>query len=631
MSTIYFTNTASSGDGSLRQALGDAAEGDVVAPDPSVFPAGTTVEIELASRLEVRTALTLDADATRIRLRHVNAAAGNVFYAYPSASYFRAVGVDFIGRVVAYASECTFRRCLFAGNAATGMGIGCSSNTQALNLYDCVVVGVKNAAIQASSPATFVTITRSTIAGNAASLNVYNAPTVVDSIVDPVCSTVGFLAAPPDVIATSSDALPWENWNLRLLPSSSYASGATSAEGEVDLDGKVRGRTVGTSPTTYAVGAYERTDDVAAVYWQRTASPSFREPTDWAYEAAKTSVVSSFDRPACFVLDAPATTLDDAPPESSFVVVEPGADAAFNAGAVVASLALQRGATVSVAEGFALVAVAFYGVDATVDAPGRAYFATASSVDAITVGANVVACEYGADVSFVKATETGVYWSAKDSSVSVLVETQTDGAWTTLAQTAGTHVAASLVKGDPVRVFDGAKFLTVATSFLHAWLEYTQAVAAALASVKKYETVAQTVPRYKITKGYIMASQYYNRGEAPVFFARIEDSETSAIVPKSAVSSISYTAYRVTNSWSTEKRTPVEGHENVAVDLAAYLDALVTDDPRWTQDSVGYNFIFEPDVAEKPIFPDAGNYVVVVTIQFEGANPAPISYEVTVS
>ena len=212
----------------------------------------------------------------------------------------------------------------------------------------------------------------------------------------------------------------------------------------------------------------------------------------------------------------------------------------------------------------------------------------------------------------------------------MLIERETESGWKTVAQTVGTSLPLYLPGTNVVRLFDGASFLTTTQTHLHAWLEYSPTITVATATSKPYDVTTQTAKKYKITKGLIMASQYYNRGEAPLFFARVEDSETSAIVPSSSVTAISYTAYKVTTSWSNEVRTPVEGHENVAIDPAAYLDELVDDDPRWTEDETGYNFVFEPDTTVNPIFPDGGRYVVVITIQFANANPAPISYEIEV-
>ena len=51
-------------------------------------------------------------------------------------------------------------------------------------------------------------------------------------------------------------------------------------------------------------------------------------------------------------------------------------------------------------------------------------------------------------------------WSAADSTKSVVLELQTNGAWQTVVQSAGTSYSAALTEGASVRLFDGVNFLT---------------------------------------------------------------------------------------------------------------------------------------------------------------------------
>ena len=69
MATIFFTNTNQIGDGSLYQTVLDAQEGDVVAPDPTVFGVGERVVIDFADLLKIERAITIDAGKTRLILR----------------------------------------------------------------------------------------------------------------------------------------------------------------------------------------------------------------------------------------------------------------------------------------------------------------------------------------------------------------------------------------------------------------------------------------------------------------------------------------------------------------------------------------------------------------------------------
>ena len=254
---------------------------------------------------------------------------------------------------------------------------------------------------------------------------------------------------------------------------------------------------------------------------------------------------------------------------------------------------------------------------------------------------NVVCAVSGAGASNLAATTTGISWSATDSTVSVVLQLQSGSTWTTIAQTAGTSYSTTLAAGSVVRLFDGVQFLTATvpvppgptpTDFdFHAWSVYDATITVDVGV--PFLTTTQTAAVYKVATDFILMSQYFNRGETPVLFARIQNSETGQIINPSAVSSIVYTAYSKTVGWGTETRTPVEGHVAETVPNSAVLSAVVppSTDPRWTVDSTGYNFIFEPDSTVKPIFPNAGDYVVVVTINFTNANPLPISFDVSVN
>ncbi|MBP3531141.1 MAG: hypothetical protein J6K25_08185, partial [Thermoguttaceae bacterium] len=68
MAVVYFTSNASTGAGSLAEAIRNAQPGDVVRPDETVFERGSTIEIVLASTLTVAKNLTLDAAPCRVRL-----------------------------------------------------------------------------------------------------------------------------------------------------------------------------------------------------------------------------------------------------------------------------------------------------------------------------------------------------------------------------------------------------------------------------------------------------------------------------------------------------------------------------------------------------------------------------------
>ena len=59
MAEIYVTSTADSGSGSLRQAIEDAQDGDVILFDPAIFPTGQTTVIYLSSYLTVNKSISI--------------------------------------------------------------------------------------------------------------------------------------------------------------------------------------------------------------------------------------------------------------------------------------------------------------------------------------------------------------------------------------------------------------------------------------------------------------------------------------------------------------------------------------------------------------------------------------------
>lgn len=145
-----------------------------------------------------------------------------------------------------------------------------------------------------------------------------------------------------------------------------------------------------------------------------------------------------------------------------------------------------------------------------------------------------------------------------------------------------------------------------------------------------YETTAQAVPVWKIAKVCIPMSTYFYSGETALFLARIEESSTGVLLLPSDVEKITYTAYKIRKFGSTKTRQPIVGHENVSVPVAAILETLETNDQRWNErvDDRGYNFRYEPNTRENPIFPEAGSYEIVFAVTPFLGNPAPIVYSI---
>ena len=96
MAVVYFTSNASTGAGSLVEALQNASPGDVVRPDETVFERGSTIEIVLASTLSVGKNLTLDGGPFRVRLNGGGARRCVSVAANVTATF---IGVDFVAVV----------------------------------------------------------------------------------------------------------------------------------------------------------------------------------------------------------------------------------------------------------------------------------------------------------------------------------------------------------------------------------------------------------------------------------------------------------------------------------------------------------------------------------------------------
>ena len=585
MATIYFTSNADSGDGTLREAITNANAGDVIQPDPVAFANSGDITILLSSGLPLNSVSIVGSTTQRIIL---DRQANGYFYRITSSGQTLSFeNVDFANGRRTTSNESPF----YIGSANTSVSfINC-------RFYDNV--GAYSGFLRGVTAATGATLTfRNCVAWNNSFTNsTYTADfftfqsganadiSVIGCTFD--CPNIPFLN-PNAVVKTDSLLGGSNDWNIdfstvgfvdrsandyRLAPGSAYLTGGTLAGS--DILGHAR---------TGSIGAFDGSWIVAT----GSATVSANQTVDW------------LDLGASAVL-----TLD-------------GQDRILTVARGVYSVATGA-SVVSATNGFVV-------------APSADALANATLT-------NVVCAVAGAGASNLAATTTGISWSATDSTVSVVLQLQSGSTWTTIAQTAGTSYSTTLAGGSVVRLFDGVNFLTATvpvppgptpTDFdFHAWGVYDATITVDVGV--PFLTTTQTAAVYKVATDFILMSQYFNRGETPVLFARIQNSETGQIISPSAVSSIVYTAYSKTVGWGTETRTTVEGHANVTVPNSAVLSALVppTDDSRWTVDSTGYNFIFEPDSTVNPIFPNAGDYVVVVTINFTNANPLPISFDVS--
>lgn len=588
MATLYFTNNADSGDGTLRAVMTDAADGDEIRPDPVAFANVGDITISLSSGLPLVSVSIVGSATQRIILDRQDG--GYFFRITTSGKTLSFAFVDFAnGRRTSsnespfYISSAnatvSFENCRFYGNVGAYSGFlrGVTAATGAtLTFRNCVAWN--NSHTNTSYSAAVFTYQAGASPAITLSGCTFDTDGEVPFLNPGSYTRIDCLFNGANDWQVDFDAVGFVDRSAndyRLAPGSAYLTGGTLTG--ADILGHAR---------TGSIGAFDGSWLVVGT----ASTVAANQTVDW------------LDLAASAVL-----TLDG---QDRILTVARGVYAVGTGASVVSST-----------NGFVV----------------------APSADALTGATltNVVCAVSGAGASNLAATTAGISWSATDSTVSVVLQKQNGATWTTIAQTAGTSYSTTLSAGDVVRLFDGVQFLTATvpappgptpTDFdFHAWGVYGATITVDVGV--PYLTTTQTAATATVATGFILMSDYYNRGETPVLFARIQNSETGDPISPSAVSSITYTAYRQTVGWGTESRTPVSGHEDVPIPNTAVLSAIVppSTDPRWTVDTTGYNFLYEPDSRTNPIFPDSGNYVVVVTINFTNANPIPVVFNVSVN
>ena len=323
MGVVYFTSNASTGAGSLAEAIQNAEPGDVIRPDETVFERGETIEIALASTLTIDKNLTLDASPFRVAVNGGSVVRCAFVESGATASF---MSFDFVsgatssnggGIYVDASATLALARCRVAGCSAEsgGGGIyslgdvvlndcvvtGCVaisengggiSTTGALVLEGSTVVGNVTGATGADVRATAPLAASNSILGDV-STDSATAPDYRGCVVGVALSSVGFVASPPGNLAVDNwNADAWQNWDLRLLddaspnPSPYRDSGDVGEMSQYDLQGNFRGRETN-GVATCSPGAYETLQ--ADLFWigvdatgTEVVFPSFLTSNGWA-------------------------------------------------------------------------------------------------------------------------------------------------------------------------------------------------------------------------------------------------------------------------------------------------------------------------------------------------------------
>lgn len=91
--------------------------------------------------------------------------------------------------------------------------------------------------------------------------------------------------------------------------------------------------------------------------------------------------------------------------------------------------------------------------------------------------------------------------------------------------------------------------------------------------------------------------------------ARVLGNNGAPIVQADAAT-IDYSIYLLDDD-DPDRRQPVEGHEDVALEPTTVILNELATDVLWTVDAVGYNFLHQPDASANPAFPWAGKKYLV--------------------
>lgn len=366
MATLYFNNTASMGDGSLRAALTAAAPGDVVMPDPTVFGVGEQFRINVSPFIAPAASTTIDAGSTRPILETDSSL---LIRTEATCAEFNVVGFTLKGRVIIQAAaeapvKASFTRCVFGSNSLPNYLLQAGSGYTTIECDDCLFTGSLTGVIYLSAPAGVddktlkATFNRCTIAGNVGATFTGNA---ADNVVLTNCidgadlSAGGFANAPTTMEGYSVDNLPpWETWNWAPLPESRYSVGATGVEGTDDLLGNRRGWKKN-GRAAYALGAIEVVDADYFLAAEAQEAANFLDPASWSTSRGKYTAPDAISAGVFYI--GHNASLSGFPPPKSSIALQGSTALKIGSGGVLEALKTGRNCTVTIQEESAILAV----------------------------------------------------------------------------------------------------------------------------------------------------------------------------------------------------------------------------------------------------------------------------------
>lgn len=275
MSVIFFSNTNDSGEGSLRQAIADAVDGDVVTTDPAVFKPGDVPRILLSSQLTINKSIAIKphvrivldgGNATRCAYFVASAGNSEIYNVTFSNGYTDESSYpDALGGCVRLNGSATFERCAFIKSASnTSIYSGVFVNSTNATFMACVFQADSGRAMHATK-GNLVNVIRCTFI-ESSSVSTVN---IIDSVYMTQSKAV-------------DECVDYDNGNYHLKPSSIFATGATDTTTAFDCDGNLY-RTDGTG----SLGAFENYDvgGLKSIFW-RGANTAGRvdNPANWSAE-----------------------------------------------------------------------------------------------------------------------------------------------------------------------------------------------------------------------------------------------------------------------------------------------------------------------------------------------------------
>ncbi len=314
MSVIYFKTTASDGAETLRAALRNASDGDVITADETAFDPGAVVVIPVDAPLLIdkrvtinpRRKVVIDGQDLHLCMTVAAGGEGSVFY---DMEFTRGLNAG-SGGACRVDAAATFNRCAFTKSSTTSStavnGVYVSGSVAAV-FNACLFTAASGRALYGAPPSLCV-VTRCTVADS-----------IPQSSLNPIDSVFIYNSAAAQIVIDATAG------NYHLKPTASQTTGATDTTVLIDCDGNPF-RVDGSG----SLGCYENYDTHGAksLFWREdAASGRVDVPANWStsrFGSAMTEWPESLEEytarilePRQVVLNDPADTTEDGEEEDA--------------------------------------------------------------------------------------------------------------------------------------------------------------------------------------------------------------------------------------------------------------------------------------------------------------------------